>query len=273
MTTDFKDAFQLGQSAVIKTVNCNGIDHVLIPPNCELKSMEHLMPAPVRIKCHPKFGDIASFKSYIEEFQVEGSRIFVDEDKLRFVTVFDFHTKEGPAWGDHSASMQLEQSHEWLRFKSYDGKALKPADFAELLEDNLQYVNADDLSGGDLLTMAQSFKIQLKGEVNIDETLHAGLKTLLIKDDSVVSGQRSNGKEVSFPEKLTFALRIYKNQERFPISVFLRYRKADSKLVFFIKIPDTDDIEEQAFDRVIEKVKSETGLPTLKGAFAGPSHK
>ncbi|WP_339064778.1 DUF2303 family protein [Teredinibacter turnerae] len=274
MSTEFKDAYEIGQSAEIKTIEINGITHMLTPPNCAITSMEHLMPAPNRIECHPMFGDIPSFAEYIEEFKEDGTRIFVDEANRRFVSVFDFHSKEkGPAWGDHSASMQLEFAHEWQRFKQYDNQVLKPAVFAELLEDNLQYVNAEDLSGADLLSMAQTFKINIKGNAEVEESLHSGLKTLIIKDDSTVSARDGKGKEVKFPEKITFGLRIYKNQDHYPIEVYLRYRKKDNGLVFFIKIPDTKGAEEQALNLVIEKIRDVTQLPTLRGAFSGPSHK
>ena len=272
--TDFKDAYQLGQAAEIKTLDVNGVQHVLVPPNCTLKSLEDFMPNPLRIRQHPKFGDITSFKQYIDEFKVGGSRIFVNEESLRFVTVFDFHTKDTPEWGDHSASMQLERAHEWERFKKYNERKLEPKEFAELLEDNVQYISTDEsLTGSDLLTMAQNFKIALKGNIEVDDTLQSGLRTLIIQDDSTLRAQNSTGNEVSFPEKITFDLRIYKNQARYPITIWLRYRKTEKGLIFFIKIPDTDDIEEQAFSLVIDEVKKEIGLPTLKGAFAGPTHK
>ena len=126
--------------------------------------------------------------------------------------------------GDHSASMDVTTSNEWRRFKDFDGTAMKPAEFAEFLEDNIAYLTtSDELSGADLLSMAQSFKIRLKGDIEVDETLSRGLKKLVITDDSTIRGANQAGKEVSFPEMLSFDLRIFKNHSAYPIKVFFAH--------------------------------------------------
>lgn len=50
-------------------------------------------------------------------------------------------------------------------------------------------------------------------------------------------------------------------------------RSTIEQVVFLIKIPDPEGLLEEAFDRVIDDVRTATGLPTLKGNFEGPSHK
>lgn len=271
--SDFKDAYQLGQGAEIKTHTTNEVEHILIPPNCDLKSMEYLMDAPQRIKAHPEFYDIPGFNDYIKDFKEEGSRIFVDDSNYRFVTVFDCHSKDAPAWGDHSASLNVEISDEWKRFKNLNGKKLEPIEFAEFLEDNVGCIKAGNLSGADLLTMAQNFKIKIKGDLQIDDQLHNGLRHLTINDDSTLKGANEKGKEVKFPETLTISLRFFKNCSTYPVEVFLRYRANNDSLFFFIKIPDPDGLQEEAFNQVMAEVKEATELPTLKGSFQGPSHK
>ena len=274
MTSDFQDAFNTGVASKTVQVSINGVEHIQVPPNCTLKSMEKLMPAPIRIREHPSFSDIDGFSSYVEQFKEKGSRIFVDDNNWSFTTIFDCHDKDKPAWGDHSASMKVILSSEWKRFTTYDGKRMVPYDFAEFLEDNIEYLSAEeDLTGADLLSMAQTFKIRVKGDVQVNESLTQGMKLLLIKDDSVVRGVNKEGTEVSFPESLRFDLRIFKNHKAFPIRVFLRTRHDNTKLEFFIKIPDPEGLQEEAFDKVIEAVKDATELPTLKGSYSGPEHK
>jgi uncharacterized protein YfdQ (DUF2303 family) len=273
--TEVEAAYELGASTTFVTKDINGIEHVLVPPGSTLKSMERLMPTPQRIVAHPALGDIKSFATYAEEFQDERSRIFVDDSRHSFCIVFDGDENSLPGWGDHSCSMSLQHSHEWMRFLSKDGKEMSPVQFAEFLEDNLAYLNdaENDHSASDILVMAQKFKLRLKGDVEVEETLTQGLKTLVIRDDSTLRSQNSNGNEISFPEKLHFNLRIFKNHETYPLSVHLRYRIGDTKVSFFIKIPDPELLVEQAFDQVIETVASVTKLPTLKGVYDGPRHK
>ncbi|MDP2141327.1 MAG: DUF2303 family protein [Gammaproteobacteria bacterium] len=272
---DFQSAFEAGQATQIVTADIEGVQHILVPPGCTLQSMERLMDAPIRIKAHPSFNDVAGFAEYVKEFAEEGSRVFVDDAQYRFTTVFDCHAKDQPAWGDHSASITMGLAPEWKRFREFDSKAMSPKVFAEFLEDNVAYVDTarSGMSGADVLTMAQTFKVDIKGELDVEESLSQGLRKLVIKDDSTLRGKNVQGKELSFPEKLHFNLRIFKNHSAYPIEVFLRTRTTKEQVVFLIKIPDPEGLLEEAFDRVIEDVCNATGLPTLKGSFEGPSHK
>ena len=272
--TELESLHAIGAATSIVEVEIAGVPHIQVPPGSTLKNMEDLLDQPIRIKAHPEFNDVDGFAHYIEEFKEDGSRIFVDDSNFRFITVFDCHAKDKPAHGDHSATMKLNISSEWNRFLGYNEKKMNPKEFAEFLEDNIDYLSqTEDMTGADLMTMAQSFKINVKGDLEVEDTIQSGLKTLVIKDDSTVSGRNVNGQHVSFPEKIAFDLRIFKNNEPYAIKVFLRYRKSDKGLTFWIKVPDPDKLEEQAFDRVIDQVKDKTGLSTLKGTYSGYNHR
>lgn len=273
--TEFESAHALGAATEIVSHTIGGVEHIIVPPGSSLESMERLMAAPIRIRSHPAFGDIESFAAYAKDFQDNKSRIFVDDNKHSFCVVFDGDEKSKPGWGDHSCSMALHHSHEWDRFRSLDGKKMTPKEFAEFLEDHLPYLNDNEnkQKSGELLGMAQSFKLKLKGNVEVEESLHLGLKTLIIQDDSTLKSQDKKGKELKFPEELHFNLRIFKNHATYPIKVYLRYRISENAVVFFIKIPDPTLLVEQAFDQVMESVKKAAKLPTLRGVYDGPRHK
>jgi len=269
--TEFESAFNIGASTAVVRSTIEGIPHVLVPPGASLQSMEKLLPAPTRIIANPEFYDVDGFVDYAAEFQQEGSRVFVDQGKRRFFTVFDFHAKGQPAWGDHSASLCMQESPEWKRFKAADGAKMAPMELAEFLEENLAYV-AGPIIGAELLTMAQNLKVTLKGDLNIEHSTQSGLRHLQVKDDSVLTG-KSGAKELEFPERLQLNLRIFDNHSTYPIHVFLRYRAAKEGITFWLKIPDPQGIEDEAFDQVIDAVRTGTGLKTLKGRFEGPRHK
>jgi len=269
---DFKEAYDFGTETKIITKEVGSVTHVLVPPNCKLQSMEKLMEAPIRIRAHPEFDDVDGFADYVEEFKDKGSRIFVDEKGLRFVTIFDSHAKGQPAWCDHSASYGLSLSDEWKRFCDLDGQRMSPIRFAEFIEDNLGFITAKNLNSNDLLAMAQTYRIKVKGNVEIKENLHNGQRKLMITDDSTVRGE-VKGNEVKFPEQLTIKMRVFKNCDRYSIPVYLRYRSDQDSLELFFKIQDPDGIVELAFDEVIANVKKATGLKTLKGSFQGPDHR
>jgi uncharacterized protein YfdQ (DUF2303 family) len=272
--TDFDAAFNAGRSYELKPVIIEGIPHVLLPPGCSLSSLEALLPAPKRIMAHPAFHDIEGFAAYVDEFKSAGSRVFVDETALSFFTIFDHHAKDQPAWGDHCASMKLEESPEWVRFKAFNDKKLSPIEFAEMIEDNLEYISAANMTSADLLTMAQSFKVDFKGnELQVQDTLQRGLRSLVVKDEGVARGAKADGTELEFPEMLTLKLRIFKYQAAYELKVYLRYRASKERVLFFIKITDPEGIREKAFAAVIDDVKTATKLPTVKGKYSGPKHK
>lgn len=270
--TEAQTIFEKGRQAQIVEKDFNGVTHVQLPKDCTLQSLEELMPAPVRIKAHPEFSDVAGFADYVKEFKEAGSRVFVDEDRLRFCVVFDCHHKGQPAWGDHSASLGLKLSHEWEKFKKLDGMLMDNAAFAEFIEDHVAYIQNNDMSGADLLSMAQNLKVEFKGDLAIESTLHSGLRNLVIRDDHVMAG-KCGDKTLSFPEKLKLTLRIFRGGEAYPIEVFVRYRASKEGVKFWFKIPDQAGIQEEAFNITIEGVREATKLPVLKGSYQGPSHK
>jgi len=272
---DFQSAFDAGAAMKLVLEKIEGVPHALIPPGSTLQSLEKLLPAPTRIRQHPEFTEIDGFADYVAEFKQDGSRVFVDDAKFRFVTVFDFHAPGKPQWCDHSASIQMHLSPEWTRFVAYDNTPMSPRAFAEFLEDNLAYVDSEKsgMTGADLLTMAQTFKVDVRGELEVEESLSRGMRKLLIKDDSTLKGRNQIGHELEFPERLFFSLRIFKNHNAYPIEIFLRTRTTNDKVVFMIKIPDVEGLREEAFNRVIEDVKEATGLKVLKGSFTGPDHR
>ena len=269
--TEYQAAFTAGMGQSIISDVIEGIEHVLVPPGCSLQSMEKLLPAPTRIKASPEFNDCAGFVDYTGEFAEEGSRIFVDQSDRRFFTVFDSHAKDKPAWGDHSASLQMKLSPEWKRFKSVDSQKMAPMELAEFIEENLSYF-LGPIEGAELLTMAQNLKVQLKGDLQVDHSTQSGLRHLQIKDDSVLTG-KSGAKQLAFPERIELGLRVFDNHSVYPINMFLRYRASKEGITFWLKIPDPLGIEEEAFNQVIDEVRAKTGLKTLKGRFEGPRHK
>lgn len=268
---EYESAFNHGRNTEVVTKLIDGVTHVLIPSDASLKSMDHLLPAPRRIVANPEFYDVWGFADYANEFKSEGTRIFVNQADRRFFTIFDFHAPGVPAWGDHSASLEMRLSPEWRRWKDISGKVLSPIDMAEWLEDNMEYIIAP-ITGADLLSMAQNYKVKLKGDLTVEQSMQSGLRTLHIKDDSVLQG-KSGAKEMMFPEQIELALRIFDNHDTYPVKVYLRYRTDKESVTFFFKVPDPERLEEQAFDLVVEKVAKTTKLKTLKGRFAGPRHK
>lgn len=270
MSNDFQAAYNIGASAELKLTDVNGIKHAIVPPGADLVSLEYLLPAPTRIISHPIFTDVDGFHEYITDFKNDGTRIFVDEECCTFITIFDCYSKEQTAWCDHQASLGLKLSNLWVKLKHYADRKMQGDDFAEFLEDQQPYITGP-VTGADLFLLAQNFKVKLKGEVESESTVQAGLKKLVIKDESRLYGEDTNGLEIEFPETLIFELPIFENCQIFKLPIRLRHRISDNKPVFWISIADPEQNQRQAFDAVFETVKEKIGLPMLKGKLNLPS--
>lgn len=271
--TEYESAFIAGATQELKTVSVNGIEHSLIPPGCKVESFERLMPAPVRIVASPKFTAAADFAEYFKEFKEPGTRIFVDDSNHVFTTVFDCHHKGAPAWGDHSSSFAVLESSEWIRFVKNSDYKMNQRDFAEFLEDNLEYITGEEYSGLKLLELANNINIEFKGELKHEETIEKGLKTLVIKDESRAFGEDSAGKQIEFPTELEITLRVFKNSIPYKFKVRLRERIKKDGIVFWYTIADPEAIEEHAFNSIIDEIKELTGVAPLRGSYKGAYHK
>ena len=269
-TTDFCAAYEAGAATTIVSQRLEGVLHVQVPAGAELVSLEKLLPAPTRIKASPEFHDVDGFLDYTKEFAAVGTRVFVNAEKRRLFTVFDNHTPERPAWGDHCASLVLKCSAEWERFCDVSGRRFDPIGLAEFIEENLEYFQGP-IAGADLLTMAQNLKVTLKGDLDVQHSTQSGLRHLQIKDDSVLAGRVAE-KELSFPERVDLKLRVYAGHAAYAVSVFLRYRAKKDGVQFWFSIPDRAGVEEAALENIIDDIKTQSGLKVLKGRYQGPSH-
>lgn len=264
--TDFCAAYEAGAATTIVSQRLEGVLHVQVPAGAELVSLEKLLHTPTRIKASPEFHDMVGFLDYTREFAAAGTRVFVDTEANRLFTVFDAHAPDRPAWGDHCASLRLKCSSEWERFCTVSGDRFDPMGLAEFIKENLEYFQGP-IAGTDLLTMAQN----LKGNLDVQHSTQSGLRHLQIKDDSVLAGRVAE-KELSFPEQVDLKLRVYEGHTAYAVRVFLRYRAKKDGVQFWFSIPDRAGVEESALDKIIDDIKTQSGLKVLKGRYQGPRH-
>lgn len=265
--TEFESAYALGMAAVLDTVDVGGVEHALIPEGAKVQSFERLMPAPIRIRASHQFHDISSFARYFKEFAEEGTRIFVDEAKAEFVAVFDCDHKGKPAWGEHRISLKLDVASEWRKFVSFNNKKLEQREFAEFLEDSVDYiVGPEEYTGARLLEMASNISIDIKGQFSCQDTMAEGLKQLVIKDESTATAN-VNGKVLKFPPQMQLALRVFRGSKTYNFPVHLRHRVRKEGLLFWITIPDVERVVEQAFDAVITELKDACEREVFRGSY------
>lgn len=257
----------------IKVVDVEYVPHAMIPPGHSLQSLEKLMDAPMRIRASPEFTAAEDFSIYFKEFAEEGTRIFVDDDKYRFTSVFDFHTPGSPAHGDHSAGLQMSLASEWRRWKDWSGRRMNREQFANFLENNLDYI-VGDFAGTKLLQMCRSLKVRTRGDLQADERMADGQRSLVFKTDSEVRGQLADGMEVAFPEIIQVRIRVFKNAATYDLPARLRWSVSPKDgAEFWYDLMDPEGVEEAAFGKVIEQVTELCERRPIRGKYEGKYHK
>lgn len=78
----------------------------LLPNGVSIESLEHLLPAPSRIKQKLTVLDAESFISYVNpRFSTQATAVFCNGPEGRtFTAVIDYHNPATPAWRDHVAT-------------------------------------------------------------------------------------------------------------------------------------------------------------------------
>lgn len=265
--TEFEAAFSQGMAAQLTTTSVNGIDHAIIPENAKLQSFERLMPAPQRIRARHTFHDVDSFARYFNEFADESTRIFVDETRGNFTAVFDCDHKDKPAWGEHMANLEFCISPEWRRFCNLNNERMRQKEFAEFIEDSIEYITGPgEYTGAKMLEVAQNVAIDIKGTFQCNDTTAQGLKILNIKDESTAAAQIGD-KKIAIPTTLDFSLRVYRGSASYKFSALLRHRANKDGIVFWYTIPDLPRVQELAFNNVIEQVDRACNRVCFRGEY------
>lgn len=271
MSQNTQDAIDAGMGlAKLGNHKIEGIPHISMHKDVRLESKQGLMPTPLSVSQSVACTSPESFLFNYEKYKGESSQVYAN-DRSRVVTaIFDGSLKDKPQWGRNTATLEFDESPEWKRFKYKSGEVMTGLEFSYFLEDNIKYISSQEGGGlncQDIMSMAASVKVKVKGEIEIDESVKSGLRKLHIQDDTTVKGT-VGGKTIDFPEVLEVELRIYRNVETYKFQARLRHRVEGNKLVFWYDITDYEMIEESAFEEVIEGISLDIKDGIIRGSIS-----
>lgn len=241
------------------------VPHMLLPKHIELKSLEHLLPAPKRIKGIFKFEEPQSFARYIGEFKENGSRVFADFDKYRFLAVINGAVRDKPAHSDHRVTLEMTTTQEWKAWVKQSGQKMQPREFAIFLENHIKEITGN-FSGGDLLGMCRALRVNVKAGMTADESASKGKRSLTFSANTEVRAQRAaDGAEIAFPETIEITLRVFNHVQPYVFEPRLRWDANDKGIVFWYDLIDSVIVERAAFEQVVAEVNGATTLPAYVG--------
>ncbi|MFW6598140.1 DUF2303 family protein [Propionibacteriaceae bacterium Y2011] len=230
---------------------------------------ETFQSAPARTRRDVVVEDVASFKCYWARQETDelpmAPEIWANRTTRTITAIFNPSTSHAPAWGDHTCTLRLQLSPEWMAWTEMSGQFYPQVRFSEFLEDHLADVQAP--AAADMLELAQEFQATNKVTFESSHRNSDGTRRAVYKDDLKASGGKG---AIDIPERITLALRPFVGSPRFEVGAWFRFRITSDGLVLAIKLDQPDAVLDAAFDEI--GLQLTELAPVLHGRVATEGH-
>lgn len=201
---------------------------------------------PSRKTGNKSLSTLDSFIAYVQRHKTPDTTVWAHRNSGRVVAVFDDHSAydETPSeddhltagWQQHTATLQLEHTPEWLYWKAKDGMLLSQTDFVEHIEGGLMEIIEPDAA--DVLEVAQTFNATTGATFRSSVRLQSGQQQLQY-DEEVQASAGVHG-EITVPTRFVLALSPWEGEEARSVLARLRFRVSSGKLSlgYFLDRPD-----------------------------------
>lgn len=247
---DFEAALAAG--VALQANEALGDAAVLVPPGYKVEDLERYHDAPRRHRAKVTVDTVDSFERYLARFHGAPLAVFADPKGGTFRAVLDYHTAPVPGWGEHTCTLQLTMTPEWVAWMKKDGVRMGQVDFAEFIETNIKDVATP--AGAELLQHVSDMQalreVQFASKVNLDR----GDLTFTFKSETKGNGQ------VHLPERFTLGLAPFLGMSPFAVEARLRYRVDDEGgLTLWYQLLDADRVLDAAAEEALQKVREVAG--------------
>jgi uncharacterized protein YfdQ (DUF2303 family) len=233
----------------------------------QVVSLEPWRQHPARLKGTVHFDQPASLEAYVNEFKETGTtRLYASIVAGQVVALFNDDEPTEAQWRDHRAELALVRTPEWCRWREQDGRMDTQVAFAEFLELNMR--NVVDPDAATLIEIARSFTASSEVAFRSAHDLQSG--EIQFAYDEQVTATAGDKKQIAIPRTFTLSLRPYRGMDPVPITARLRYRLKNGNLTIGYILDDPQEVEEEAFEAVLDGIGLRTGVEPLFGHPAGP---
>lgn len=228
--------------------------------------------------------DVDSFIALVDRFKGENSAIFADPTRTspHLVAVFDYHPKGDDAtkadWLKHRAIYAPPLSDEWKAWSGKNGATMSQADFAAFIDERVgdlivpalddpklktyaDLVEGTWASPSQMVQLSRSLQVNVESVVKNAQTLNSG-ELSIIYDEVHKDGA---GEPLRVPTLFTIAIPAFYVGDLYRIAARLRYRVSGGKISWSYQLVRPDLVFDDAFNGIVEKAGSETGLLVLIG--------
>ena len=265
-----------------------------VPHGLQLQSLK---PFADEYRMHPerragtaRLGDLPSFIAHTLRFKDADSAIFATRDAERpaLTTVFDYHP-QGPdpllaRFGGHRGHYTFPLSEQWRAWAAVDGKPKTQGDFARFIEDRIMDIQPMPTDGGsgagaltlDLISMlggkvagptqmletARGLRMHERSQVTNAVNTATGEVDLVFKTEHV----NQQGQPLQVPTLFVIGIPVFEGDAAYRLPVRLTYRRDEGAIFWTIRRYRPEIVFFDAFDRALEKVRTETALPVFIGS-------
>ncbi|MGG5257483.1 DUF2303 family protein [Phycicoccus avicenniae] len=226
------------------------------------KDLERFEERPRRKRGGYTVTDATSFVAYLAKHALPQTELWANDraGTVRAVVnapmgVVEDGVEDYAGWEDHTATLALPFTKDWLEWVARDGKMLPQNEFAEFIEDHLP--NFVQPSGADMLELAQTFQAKTKVDFESSQRLKSGETQLTYVEDTTASAGKKGS--LAIPDTFELALQVHERGPIYRVKARFRYRISGGNLFLAYRLDRIDDVRRHAFDEVVTQITADTG--------------
>lgn len=236
--------------------------------------METMLDTPLRKRGTINIHDVDSFISVTKkQGSLTDTNIYLDvnyaSNKVKATAVFNDHSDgDNAGWRDYRAEFNPRITEEWKRWNESNKKPHSQVEFAQFLETNLSDIaspaNSNLPTSSDVLT----FVTNLTEIRNVKYGSGVNLQNGMVQLQFVEEGDSATKGNLEVFKEFAVGISPFFGGSAYQVKAFLRYRinRNTGEIAFWYELQRADKTIEDAAKEVIEKIKSETGLPVIFGS-------
>lgn len=218
---------------------------------------------PRRVTGSVQLKDADSFVEYCKRHRDDGATtVWSNVEQGSVTAVFNDHAEDGDAgFGDHRATLRVQDSPDWKHWLNNNGKMLPQAEFAEHIEDGAASIVDPDAAS--MLELAQSFQAATKVDFESGDRLQSGEVKLTFKETTTARAGQTGS--IDIPTMIELNLQVFEGGAVYGLKARFMYRITNGNLTLGYRLIRPDVARKLAFDDISATVSEGIALPIMAG--------
>lgn len=235
--------------------------YAVIPDNYAVTDLEHTLPAPLRKRGTVFAADEASFIALVSRHKTSATMIYAQSSPPSFLAIINDHGAFDTGWRDFRISWPAQHAVEWKTWTGANRRAMKQAEFAQFIEDNLPDIV--EPVGADMLEISRT--LEAKKKVNFASGIRLSNGQTELTYEEEIQGTAAKGK-LQIPEQFLIGIPVLEGGSRYAVKARLRYRIDNAQLLMWFDLERPHKVLEDAVQQARASVAEKTGVPIVMGS-------